>query len=146
MRCAQFSPLLMMATLLMSGCAGAPPIVEPVAASPDPEEEEVFFAGHLAEGPGPYRVQGHALGLVAQQMVVAVTKIRTASETLPDGTTVEEASVRLVFTKAGKTRSLWVDKGEEKRVFGVLFKVEETGESYLKARQDWFPFVILVTP
>ena len=131
-------------TLAFCGaCATPKPVVVEEVEKPAEQDPFDLFSGVRISGDGPFRVQAEPMAIEKVRLVVEVLKVRVTTMENPDGGSEKEINLRIKFTRADRSKVLWMEEGESASVLGVDLKLLKGGDSYVESRQEYFPFALL---
>ena len=124
-------------------CATPKPVVVEEVKKPAQQDPFNLFSGVRLSGDGPFRVQAEPMAVEKARLVAEVLKVRVMTMENPDGGSEKEINLRIRFTRADRSKVVWMEEGESATVLGVELKLLKGGESYVESRQEYFPFALL---
>jgi hypothetical protein len=132
---------------LLSACGTSAPATQKTAAvlvKPKPVNDAYAnFGGKNVEVGKPFRMTHDPVGI---QSLRTVIKLKRTSWTIfedGNGKEVKEATAYILVNRHNQAKLIKMDVNDVKKVLGLTLQLYKAGETYSKARADWFPYVIL---
>ncbi len=139
---------LVAAMFLVSACGHQPTHVEKQAPAPVKVKrtQDVFsaFGGKQVPAGKPFKISSEPIGVTSVRAVFKLKKATWTVFTSPAGKEEKEYTVHILVRRGDKRTTVLMDSGETKKVLGLTLTIKKVGEAYITARQDWFPFAVLL--
>ena len=132
---------------LLSACGASAPVTRtaaPVPAKPKPLNDAFAnFGGKNTDAGKKFRMDHDPVGIKSLRTVIKLK--RTSWTVFEDGNgkEVKEATAYIMVNRGNQAKLIKMEVNDVKKVLGLTLQLYKAGETYNKARADWFPYVIL---
>ena len=140
--------LVLPVLFLLTACASSTPTTrtKPVAKVPVAQPVNDAFAnfgGRNVEVGKKFRMTHNPMGIQSLRVVLKLKRTDWTIFEDGEGKEVKEGTANIRVYRGGKSVLVRMGENDIKKVLGITLHLHKAGESYNKARADWFPFVIL---